>query len=78
MSTGVLKRFYSSDEWLAFRHEIILARMVDGRVICEKCGRQIVVSKHIQLHHIIELTEDNYKDVTISLNPENVVIWCHT
>lgn len=77
MSTGVLKKFYSSPQWLAFRQQIILDRMVDGRVICEKCGKQIVVSKHIQVHHEIELTEDNYKDANISLNPDNVKVWCH-
>jgi hypothetical protein len=77
MSTGVLKKFYGSSEWLTFREQIILNRMINGRVICEKCGKQIVVSKHIQVHHIIELTEDNYKDVNISLNPENVLVWCH-
>lgn len=77
MSSGVLKKFYASSEWLAFRQQIILARKKDGRVICEKCGKQIVVSKHIQVHHINELTEDNYKDKNISLNPDNVLVWCH-
>ena len=78
MSTGVLKKFYSSPEWIAFRQQIILSRMKNGRVICEKCGRHIVVSKHIQVHHETELTEDNYTDVNISLNPDNVKVWCHT
>lgn len=79
MSTGVLKKFYSTDPWLSFRQQIILSRMVNGRVICENCGKQIVVSKHIQVHHTpIELTEENYKDTSISLNPDNVVVWCHT
>uniref|UniRef100_UPI0026034017 HNH endonuclease n=1 Tax=Clostridium sp. TaxID=1506 RepID=UPI0026034017 len=77
MSTGVLKRFYNSKEWLLFRQEILLSRRKDGRIICEKCGKTIVISKHMQVHHIVELTEDNYKDVNISLNPENVLIWCH-
>ena len=77
MASAILKRFYSSPEWLTFRELIIKDRMKDGRVICEQCGKTIVVSKHIQVHHIIELTEENYKDVSISLNPDNVKVWCH-
>lgn len=79
MSSGVLKRFYSTEPWLSFRKKIINDRMKDGRIVCENCGKQIVVSKHIQVHHTpIELTEENYKDVNISLNPDNVVVWCHS
>lgn len=78
MSTGVLKKFYSSPQWITFRQQIILSRKKNGRVICEKCGKHIVVSKHIQVHHETELTEDNYTDANISLNPENVKVWCHT
>ncbi|WP_404988424.1 HNH endonuclease [Clostridium culturomicium] len=77
MSTGVLKKFYNSDEWKLFREQIILSRRKNGRVICEHCGKTIVISKHIQVHHLEELTEENYKDVNISLNPANVVVWCH-
>lgn len=77
MSTGVLKKFYNSKPWLLFRQQIILSRRKNGKVICEKCGKTIVVSKHIQVHHLEELTEDNYTDVSISLNPDNVEVWCH-
>lgn len=77
MSSGVLKKFYNSNEWKAFRQQIILSRRKNGVVKCENCGKMIVISKHIQVHHEIELTEDNYKDVNISLNPSNVKVWCH-
>ena len=77
MSSGVLKKFYNSDEWKIFRQQIILSRRKNGVVICENCGKMIVISKHMQVHHIIELTEDNYKDAHISLNPDNVKVWCH-
>jgi len=77
VSTGVLKKFYNSDIWKAFRQQIILSRRKNGVVICEKCGKRIVISKHMQVHHLIELTEDNYKDANISLNPANVEVWCH-
>lgn len=77
MSSGVLKKFYNSDEWKVFRQQIIMSRRKNGAVICEKCEKRIVISKHIQVHHEIELTEDNYKDANISLNPDNVKVWCH-
>ena len=78
MSTGVLKRFYSSDEWINFRQIILLQRSKHDGIHCERCDKRIVVSKHIQLHHIIELTEENYKDKMISLNPDvNVNIFLY-
>lgn len=77
MSEGKLKRFYASKEWLLFRQQILMDRSVNGRVVCEKCGKTIAISKHMQVHHMKELTEDNYKDVSISLNPDNVKVWCH-
>ena len=77
MSTGVLKKFYSSDEWLRFREIILLDRRKHDGIHCERCDKRIVISKHIQVHHIIELTEDNYTDKMISLNPDNVEVLCH-
>lgn len=77
MSSGVLKRFYSSDEWLRFREIILLDRRKHDGIHCERCDKRIVISKHIQVHHIIELTEDNYTDKMISLNPDNVEVLCH-
>lgn len=77
MSTGVLKRFYNSEVWKTFRANLILERITHDGVICEECGRIIAVSKHIHLHHVIELNEGNYKDTNISLNPANINIICH-
>lgn len=76
MSSGVLKTFYNSKEWKLFRQQIILDRSKNDGIYCEKCGKKIVNSKSIQVHHIEELTEENYKDVSISLNPDNVLVWC--
>lgn len=78
MSKGVLKKFYNSSEWGVFRQNILLERSNDDGIYCERCGKKIVISRHIQLHHIEELTEDNYKDVNISLNPDNVEMLCQT
>lgn len=76
-SSKLLKRFYNSKEWQVFRQQIILQRRQNGFIVCQHCGKRIVVSKHIQVHHKIELTEENYLDKSISLNPNNVEVWCH-
>lgn len=73
MSTGALHAFYNSKTWLIFRQDIITER----GTICQECGKKIYESRDIQIHHTpIELTEDNYRDVNISLNPENVKLIC--
>ena len=72
MSEGVLKKFYKSKEWRNLRERLILER----GTICEDCKKQIVESRFIQLHHIIELTETNYLDSNISLNPSNIKVLC--
>lgn len=76
MSSVILKKFYNSKEWKVFRQQIILDRSKDDGIYCEKCGKKIVISKEVQVHHDKELTEDNYMDATISLNPDNVFVWC--
>lgn len=75
MSTGVLHTFYCSNQWKLFREGIILTR----GTICQRCGKHIFESGDIQIHHTpIELTGQNYKDVNISLNPDNVELICST
>ena len=78
MSEGVLKGFYNSKEWKIFRQQYILERMkADKGIICNKCKKHIFESADMQLHHSpVELTEDNYKDVTISLNKDNIELIC--
>lgn len=76
MSTGVLHRFYCSKEWRTFRELIIDTRSKNG-VICEDCGKTILQMNDIHIHHTpIELTEANYMDRMISLNPDNVKMIC--
>ncbi|MDF2948172.1 MAG: endonuclease [Sedimentibacter sp.] len=86
MNYSTIKQFFRGLEWQLFRQQIIFDRMVtvvnpDGsiskHIVCEYCKKNIVVSRHIQIHHTpIELTDDNVNDVTISLNPDNVKIAC--
>jgi hypothetical protein len=72
MSTGVLHSFYCSKEWLQFRIMIIQERSKNG-CFCEECGGLILSADDIHIHHTpVELTEQNYKNKLISLNPDNV------
>lgn len=72
-----LYNFYRSREWTDFRQIIISDRLVNGFTICEHCGKPIVRAYDLILHHKIHLTEDNYIDASISLNPDNIQIVHH-
>ena len=56
MSSGVLHNFYKSKKWRDFRKTIILER----GLVCEECGKTILDSKELHVHHIKELNKDNY------------------
>lgn len=82
MVAKTLNDFYRDKDWLLFRLGVIDERIVRegdhaGLVICEHCGQPIIRQYDIIAHHIIELTERNYKDATISLNPENIMLVHH-
>ena len=62
-----LERFYKSDRWHMARN-IIIAR---ANGLCEKCGKV-----GTEVHHIIKLTPDNVDDVSISINPKNLILLC--
>jgi hypothetical protein len=70
---AILKSFYASGEWQAFRAVIIAER----DPICQECGKIIANPLDCHVHHIKELTPENVNDVMISLNPENVLVVCH-
>jgi hypothetical protein len=67
---NILKSFYASAAWLNFRAAIIAER----GLTCEYCGQLIAHEREATVHHIIELTPENVHDVTIALNPENVLV----
>lgn len=74
-----LDSFYHSNEWRKFR-EIVIAERVreDGFVYDEYTGKPIVKAYDIILHHCNTfLTEDNVNDLSISLNPDNIMIVSH-
>lgn len=63
----VLHNFYKSDTWKLARE--IKIRSVNGR--CERCGS---IGKEV--HHIVRLNQDNVMDVSVSINPENLILLC--
>ena len=62
-----LQRFYKSDLWHMARAQVILR--AKGR--CEKCG-----SVGTEVHHKIHLNIQNVDDVSVSINPENLMLLC--
>ncbi|HBV97767.1 MAG: hypothetical protein JL50_03000 [Peptococcaceae bacterium BICA1-7] len=70
---SILKSFYASYAWQAFRLLIIAERGLK----CECCHELVLKVKDITVHHKIELTPENVQDTSISLNPANVLIVCH-
>lgn len=74
-----LSEFYTSDLWRKFRKNLILERInkSDGLIYDEFSGKPILNTYDIVLHHIQPLTMQNVNDLTISLNPDNIMIVTH-
>lgn len=74
----MLNGFYQSKAWVKLMAVIRMERTnAEGQVICEHCGKPIVHKYDCIGHHIIELTDANVDDATISLNPENIMLVHH-
>lgn len=73
-----LYNFYRSKEWVNLL-QILRNERIDasGNIICAHCGKPIVRAYDCIGHHIIELTEENYTDYSISLNPDNIALVHH-
>ena len=71
---NTLSAFYTGDEWLKFKDNLIAQRMrADGFVYCEHCGGRMTSKSDIIPHHYKTfLTLDNVNDTFISLNPDNI------
>jgi len=65
------KKFYTSKEWKALRD---LVREDQG-MRCEHCHKLIISGKAI-CDHIIEVCPDNYDDINITLNRDNLQLLC--
>ena len=73
-----LYNFYRSDKWTNLLKVIRNERISpEGYNICEYCGKPIVKAYDCIGHHETELTEENYTDANISLNPDNILLVHH-
>lgn len=73
-----LYNFYRSDAWENLLEVLKMERVdEDGNIICEYCGKPIVRAYDCIGHHKTELTEENYTDANISLNPDNIALVHH-
>lgn len=72
-----LYKFYRSKEWEKLLAVIKMDRAVNGQIICEHCSKPIVKAYDCIGHHKVPLTEENYTDATISLNPDNIALVHH-
>ena len=73
-----LSEFYTSDIWRDFRAYLIHERTSnDGFVHDEHNGEPIRQSYDIIAHHKQELTLQNVNDVSIALNPDNIILVSH-
>ncbi len=74
-----LSDFYRSKAWENFREVVINERTrSDGYLYDEITNQPIIKAYDIILHHVIELTEENYTDVEIALNPDNIKVVSHS
>ena len=73
-----LYNFYRSDQWESLLKVLKLERIDNaGNIVCEFCGKPITKAYDCIGHHTIELTEENYTDANISLNPDNIQLVHH-
>lgn len=70
--------FYRSKQWLlllmTLKHERVDST---GQLICEYCNKPIVRKYDCIGHHKTELTDENFTDANITLNPDNVMLVHH-
>jgi hypothetical protein len=71
-----LYNFYRSNNWTNLRSTLIHERTTDY-LYCEHCHKPILRAYDCIAHHVIELTEQNYTDANISLNPDNIQLVHH-
>lgn len=74
----MLSDFYKSKAWEKLIANIKLQRIdAEGNLICEHCGKPIVKKYDCIGHHKTHLTEQNYNDAYIALNPDNIALVHH-
>lgn len=81
--------FYAGDDWAACKAQVLKERLKGNAVYCEHCGEVILKEFNpkeknnagaMVFHHITHLTDANFNNAAISINPRNIAIlhWhCH-
>ena len=74
-----LSSFYSGKDWQTFRQTIIANNISahGGVLTCAYCGKPILGESACHVHHIKHLTETNFVNPDIALNPDNVLCLHH-
>lgn len=74
-----LSDFYNSQDWRNLRQRLMIERTnkQDGALYCEYCHKPILKPYDCIAHHKEELTENNYRNSAISLNPSNIMLVHH-
>lgn len=70
-----LNTFYKTKEWVRLLEQLKMERISnDGNLYCEYCHKPIILKYDCIGHHKEELTETNVNDISISLNPDNIML----
>lgn len=72
MAKEFSKAFYKSRTWQKVRQ--FIWKRDNG--LCQDCLRKGLITPGKEVHHIVELTEDNIIDASISLGEENLITLC--
>lgn len=66
-----IHKFYMSNKWKRVRN----AFYIEKEGICERCNK-VVGRKEYQVHHKIHLTLENYTNLKVALDHENLELLC--
>lgn len=64
------QKVYNTTAWKKLRHDIYLR----DKGICHFCGK--LITNKPTVHHLQEINEQNARDPSVFLNPDNLVL-CH-
>lgn len=77
MRFNSLSQFYNSEVWRDLRLMIMNERARNGVIYDEYNGEPIYKPFDVIAHHKQEITMQNVNDVSISLNPDNIMLVSH-
>lgn len=63
---------YKSMAW----HDARAAVIKRAAGLCERCAARGFITPGREVHHIKPLTHDNWRDTSISLNQDNLILLC--